>query len=83
MDCNNEGDFFIDTIPKTAVTSVANVISKQEGPWALNRSPESLSGNNVYHKIYKSHSPTLQLKPNKSLKFNQIMLGPTIFPIME
>ena len=43
--------FFIDTIPKTAVTSVANIISKQEGPWALDRSPESLSGKDVYHKI--------------------------------
>ena len=51
MDCNNEGDFFIDTIPKTAVTSVANVISKQEGPWALDHSPESLSEKDVYHKI--------------------------------
>ena len=58
MDCNNEGDFFIDTIPKTAVTSVANVISKQEGPWALNRSPESLSGKDVYHKIYIPFSNT-------------------------
>ena len=43
--------FFIDTIPKTVVKSVANVISKQEGPWALDRSPDSLSGKDVYHII--------------------------------
>ena len=78
MDCNNEGDFFIDTIPKTAVTSVANVISKQEGPWALDPCQERM-----FTTKYKSHSPTLQVKPIKSLKFNQIILGPTIFPIME
>ena len=36
MDCNNEGDFFIDTIPKTAVTSVANVMTRGPmGPGSL------------------------------------------------
>ena len=67
------------------MSSPSALFVKQEGPWVLVRSPESLSrGEDVYH---KSHSPTpksilgitkIITKAYQVTKFNQIILICTI-----